>query len=142
MKVYVVNVLTGEAAVQPSVFTNRQAALEYAREYAREFDLVHDEGGEHDACWSDGEHDYVYLDAVEVNLKRSELRSRVNRRAMDAWLRDLLSKGPVPSLEVYRLAEEHGWSKTQLLGSRTRVGVVSKKGGLTEGWAMMLEDES
>jgi hypothetical protein len=53
-----------------------------------------------------------------------------------AWLRDALSQGPLPAVEVLRLGHEAGYSQTQLSRAKMEAGVVSTRRGATIYWGL------
>jgi hypothetical protein len=49
--------------------------------------------------------------------------------AIDAWLKEILSEGPVPSNDLEATASVQGYSPDQLRGARTRLNVTTSKVG-------------
>jgi RecA-family ATPase len=61
------------------------------------------------------------------------------RNSVGAWLRDLLSRGPLSANDVYRDAEGAGFSRHQVKRAKSRLRVRARKLGMDGGWVW--EDE-
>lgn len=66
----------------------------------------------------------------EVLAEQNDVARPVPKtNAIDLWLRDILSDGPVPSAELLTMANAEGYSEDQLRGARDRVGATRKRVG-------------
>src|SRR5262249_38086314 len=54
------------------------------------------------------------------------------------FLQDMLTNGPVPVEIIQKRADVRGFSWDQMKRARSKMGVVSYKGGLDEGWMWAL----
>jgi hypothetical protein len=87
-----------------------------------------------------GRLDYIGSDSRTIAEALSEQRefSKPQRStdAIDAWLREVLADGPMKSADLIALADEEGYSTSQLHQSRSRLGVQKRKEG--NGWVVWL----
>jgi AAA domain-containing protein len=87
-----------------------------------------------------GRLDYIGSDSRTIAEALSEQRefSKPQRStdAIDAWLREVLADGPMKSTDLIALADEEGYSTSQLHQSRSRLGVQKRKE--SDGWVVWL----
>jgi hypothetical protein len=87
-----------------------------------------------------GRLDYIGSDprTIAEALSEQQAYSKPQRttEAIDAWLRETLSAGPMKSADLQALADEEGYSPSQIHQSRTRLGVQRRKDG--NSWVVWL----